>query len=186
MHNKSFTADNQVSVVGGRNIANEYFGAGAGVGFADLDVIAVGPAVRDVSKEFDLYWNSPSAYPAASFVGTPGPEAAANLQAVFAATRADPESVAYLDAVRVTPLIRDLLNRQLAFEWTTTQLVHDDPAKTLDTDGSHRRAAVPGAGADDRPAAKDARPRLAVFRAGLPTAPPPWRRWRDAASRCAS
>src|SRR5204863_3092203 len=62
MHNKSFTADNQVSVVGGRNIGNEYFGAGSGVGFADLDVIAIGTAVRDVSKEFDLYWNSPSAY----------------------------------------------------------------------------------------------------------------------------
>ena len=42
IHSKSFTADNQVSVVGGRSIANECFGAGTGVGFADLDVIAVG------------------------------------------------------------------------------------------------------------------------------------------------
>ena len=135
MHNKSFTADNQVSVVGGRNIGSAYFGAEGGVGFADLDVIAVGPAVREVSKEFDLYWNSPSAYPAASFVGTPGPEAAANLEAMFAATRADPECVTYLEAVRATPLVRDLLDRQLAFEWTTAQLVHDDPAKTLDSTG---------------------------------------------------
>jgi putative cardiolipin synthase len=133
MHNKSLTADNQVSVVGGRNIGNEYFGAESGVGFADLDVIALGTAVRDVSKEFDLYWNSPSAYPAASFVGAPGPEAAANLKATFSAIRADPESVDYLEAVRGTPLIRDLLNRQLELEWTTTQLVYDDPAKTLDT-----------------------------------------------------
>jgi cardiolipin synthase C len=132
MHNKSFTADNQVSVVGGRNIGNEYFGATRGVGFADLDVIALGPAVRDVSKEFDLYWNSPSAYPATSFVGAPGPEAAANLKATFSAMRADPESVAYLDAVRGTALIRDLLNKQLALEWTSAQVVYDDPAKTLD------------------------------------------------------
>jgi len=121
--------------VGGRNIANEYFGAGSGVGFADLDVIALGPAVRDVSTEFDVYWNSASAYPAASFVGAPGPQAAADLQHTFGAMRADPQSVAYLDAVRATPLIRDLLNRQLALEWTTAQLVHDDPAKTLDTTG---------------------------------------------------
>ncbi len=133
MHNKSFTADNQVSIVGGRNIGNEYFGAGGEVVFADLDVIAVGPAVREVSREFDLYWNSPSAYPAASFVGTPTPNAAADLNAAFAATRADPESVAYVEAVRLTPLIGDLLDRQLAFEWTTAQLVYDDPAKTLDT-----------------------------------------------------
>jgi putative cardiolipin synthase len=133
MHNKSFTVDNQVSVVGGRNIGNEYFGAGSGVVFADLDVVAVGAAVRDVSKEFDLYWNSPSAYPAASFVGVPGPDGAADLGARFAAALTDPESVAYIEAVRVTPVVRDLLDRKLAFEWTTARVLHDDPAKTLDT-----------------------------------------------------
>jgi len=133
MHNKSFTADNQASVVGGRNIANEYFGAGSGIVFADLDVIVIGAAVRDVSKEFDLYWNSPSAYPAASFVGMPGPEGAANLKVQFAATRTDPQSLAYVDAVRARPVIQELLDRKLPFEWTTARLVHDDPAKTLDT-----------------------------------------------------
>src|SRR5690349_20276544 len=45
MHNKSFTFDNQAAVVGGRNIGDEYFAAGRGVAFMDLDVIAVGPAV---------------------------------------------------------------------------------------------------------------------------------------------
>jgi putative cardiolipin synthase len=135
MHNKSFTTDNQVSVVGGRNIGNEYFGAASGVEFADLDVIALGPAVRDVSKEFDLYWNSPSGYPATSFVGVPGPEAAPDLKGIFSAMRADPESVAYLGAVRGTTLIRELLNKQLALEWTSANLVYDDPAKTLDTTG---------------------------------------------------
>jgi putative cardiolipin synthase len=133
MHNKSFTVDNQMSVVGGRNIADEYFGAGSGIGFADIDVLAVGPIVRDVSKEFDVYWNSPSAYPAASFVGLPGPEGAAMLEEKFAATRADPVSVDYLEAARQAPLIAELRERKLAFEWTTAQVVYDDPAKTLDT-----------------------------------------------------
>jgi putative cardiolipin synthase len=133
MHNKSFTVDNQVSVVGGRNIANEYFGAGSGVVYADLDVIAVGAAVQEVSREFDLYWNSPSAYPAAGFVGAPGPDGAAELEARFAATRADPESVAFLEAARATSLVRDLLGGRLALEWTLAQAVYDDPAKTLDT-----------------------------------------------------
>ena len=133
MHNKSFTVDKQVSVVGGRNIGNEYFAAGSGIVFADLDVIAVGAAVREVSKEFDLYWNSPSAYPAASFVGTPDPDGAANLESRFAATRADPDSVALLEAMRTTSLVRDLFGGQLALEWTLAQVKYDDPAKTLDT-----------------------------------------------------
>jgi len=132
MHNKSFTADNRVAIVGGRNIANEYFGAGAGVGFADLDVIAVGPAVAAVSEEFDLYWNSPSAYPAASLVGRPGADADAWLQARFAAMRTDPVAVAYLEAVRATPLVHEVGERELALEWAHAELVYDDPAKTLD------------------------------------------------------
>jgi putative cardiolipin synthase len=133
MHNKSFTADNQLTVVGGRNIGNEYFGVGDGVVFADLDVVAVGAVVAEVSKAFDLYWNSPSAYPAATLLGPGGPQAAADLVARFAATRADPQSVAYVDAVRATAVVRDVLDRKLAFEWATAQLVLDDPAKTLDT-----------------------------------------------------
>jgi putative cardiolipin synthase len=133
MHNKSFTVDNQVSVVGGRNIGNEYFGAGNEVTFADLDVIAVGATPRDVSRAFDLYWNSPSAYPAALIVPAPGPDAVANLKARFASTRADRESMSYEEAVRKTPLMRELLGGQLELHWTHSRLVYDDPAKTLDT-----------------------------------------------------
>ena len=133
MHNKSFTVDNQVSIVGGRNIGDEYFAAASGVAFADLDVIAVGAAVNSVSEEFDRYWNSRSAYPAASIVGAPPLQAAAQLQAMFASTVADPESATFLQAVRETPIVRRLLDRKLDFEWTDAQLLYDDPAKTLDT-----------------------------------------------------
>jgi putative cardiolipin synthase len=132
MHNKSFTADNQVTVVGGRNIGGEYFAVGSAMVFADLDVVAVGAAVSEVSKQFDVYWNSPSAYPAAGFVGASGPDGEASVKARFAAARADPESVAYLEAVRTTPVVRDILDRKLDFEWATARLVYDDPAKTLD------------------------------------------------------
>jgi len=133
MHNKSFTADNQVSVVGGRNVGNEYFGAGDDVEFSDLDVMVVGPVVREVSEEFDLYWNSASAYPAARIVGEAGPEAAAKVEAKFAEVRADPDSRVYLDAVRQTELVQELLARKLPLEWVDARVVSDDPAKTLDT-----------------------------------------------------
>jgi len=133
MHNKSFTVDNQATVVGGRNIGDEYFGSGEGVVFADLDVLAVGRVVSDVSKEFDLYWNSASAYPAEGFVGRAPANAATELDARFAANRADPGAVAYLEAVRSTSFARDVLDRKLAFEWTDAEVIHDDPAKTLDT-----------------------------------------------------
>ena len=69
MHNKSFTVDSVVTVVGGRNIADEYYEIGDN-GLVDLDVLAIGDAVRQVSAEFDLFWNSASAYPAKLIIGT--------------------------------------------------------------------------------------------------------------------
>ena len=47
MHNKSLTADHQATVVGGRNVGDEYFGAGDGMVFTDLDVLALGPIVGE-------------------------------------------------------------------------------------------------------------------------------------------
>ena len=134
MHNKSFTADNQISVVGGRNIADEYFGAAEGLGFADLDVMAIGPVVQEVSREFDLYWNSPSADPAAPFVGPPPADPAALLQPRFEAVPQDPRAALYLEAARQAPFVQELLERRLEFDWATGQVLYDDPAKTLDSE----------------------------------------------------
>jgi putative cardiolipin synthase len=132
MHNKAFVVDNQAAVVGGRNIGNEYFGAGTEVPFVDLDVLAVGAAVPEVSAQFDLYWNSASAYPARLLVGESTPEARTALEARFAATRADAHSRAYLETARDTPLLAALLRRELSLEWAQARVVTDDPAKTLD------------------------------------------------------
>jgi putative cardiolipin synthase len=68
MHNKVLIADNQVAIAGGRNIANEYFGLNSQKNFRDLDVVTVGPVVRDLSLAFDDYWNDEWAYPAQAVV----------------------------------------------------------------------------------------------------------------------
>jgi putative cardiolipin synthase len=68
MHNKSFTVDNKVTIIGGRNIADEYFGARRDAKFGDLDVAGIGPIVQDVSNMFDTYWNHETALPVPAFV----------------------------------------------------------------------------------------------------------------------
>jgi putative cardiolipin synthase len=136
MHNKSFTADGQATIIGGRNVGNEYFAKGGGVGFRDLDVIAVGAVVRDVSAAFERYWQSPSAWPAATLLSAPGPDIATALTARFEDVRVNPSSTAYLDSLRETTIVRELLEGGLHLEWTTAQLFCDDPAKTLDTSDS--------------------------------------------------
>ena len=57
MHNKSMIIDNQIAIVGGRNLADEYFGLDDGANFRDMELLIGGPAVTAVSASFDEYWN---------------------------------------------------------------------------------------------------------------------------------
>ncbi|NOY00456.1 MAG: phospholipase D family protein [Verrucomicrobia bacterium] len=64
MHNKMMVADNQVGIIGGRDIGNEYFGVSRKYNFRDMDVVVAGPVVPEISRAFDDYWNHEAAYPA--------------------------------------------------------------------------------------------------------------------------
>lgn len=59
MHNKAFVVDNTIAVVGGRNIGDAYFSVNDEANFRDLDLFVAGRIVREVSQEFDEFWNSP-------------------------------------------------------------------------------------------------------------------------------
>lgn len=62
MHAKAWIADNRVAIVGGRNIADEYFGA-ASTNFRDLDVVMRGKAVADTAAIFERFWNHHASRP---------------------------------------------------------------------------------------------------------------------------
>jgi cardiolipin synthase C len=68
MHNKLMVADNTAAIVGGRNIGDIYYGVNTIANYRDLDVLAAGPVVRDLSDVFDRYWNSSSTVPIAAIV----------------------------------------------------------------------------------------------------------------------
>ncbi len=131
MHNKSFIVDNQVAIVGGRNIGDEYLEAGTPVAFIDLDTIVEGAVVRDVSAQFDAYWNSVSAYPLAALVAAADADAVARVRGAWAEVSAGAEAAAYLDAVRETPLVQKFVAGELELEWVPAHLVTDDPDKVL-------------------------------------------------------
>lgn len=72
MHNKSFIADNKVAIVGGRNIADDYFDADDKGNYRDLDLLAIGPVVQEASRAFDAYWNDDAAFPVKAYRDTLG------------------------------------------------------------------------------------------------------------------
>ena len=130
MHNKSLTADNQATVIGGRNIGDEYFGATDGVLFADLDVLAVGAIVPEVSNDFDRYWASDSSYPVAPLL-SPHADQRQRLEARLAQAATAPATLNYRSAVVRTPFLQQLLQGVLPLEWSPVRMVSDDPAKGL-------------------------------------------------------
>jgi putative cardiolipin synthase len=130
MHNKSFTVDGAVTIVGGRNIGDIYFERGNEAHYFDLDVLAVGKAAADVAEDFDAYWASASSYPIALFVPPPE-DGLVLLDRARDNAEAQPDAPAYREAIATSKFVRDLTDRTLEPEWVTATLVSDDPAKGL-------------------------------------------------------
>lgn len=132
MHNKSFTVDNQVTVLSGRNIGNEYFEADPDLAFSDLDVMVIGPVAGKVSTAFDQYWNSELAYPANVLIDqAPTPEEIQQMRHqldIFISGQAD--SV-YLEALRNSSLAQQLKDQRVTAYWGEADVIYDQPEKLL-------------------------------------------------------
>lgn len=132
MHNKSFTVDNQATILGGRNIGDEYFEADPGIAFSDLDVLAIGSVPEKVSTAFDKYWNSDLAYPASVLMGRqPTPEEIELASQQFEEFLAQKSDTEYLQALRDSDLANKLRNSQLRFSWGNAEVIYDLPEKLL-------------------------------------------------------
>jgi putative cardiolipin synthase len=132
MHNKSFTVDNQAAILGGRNIGSEYFEAHPKLAFSDLDVLIIGPVVKEVSASFDQYWNSELVYPASVLKGEP--PTAQEIEEMrqrlneFVAQQADS---AYLQALRESNLANKIRNNQVRYHWSESEVIWDQPEKIV-------------------------------------------------------
>ncbi|RZV34593.1 MAG: phospholipase D family protein [Chromatiales bacterium] len=132
MHTKTFTVDNQVTIVGGRNIADEYFGAREDAKFGDLDVVGMGAIANDVSNMFDSFWNHETALPLPAFARMPEDPAAEleKLRRQLAASRARIGQTRYAEAVLATAL--EFMDKDGdVLEWAPYQLVYDSPDKGI-------------------------------------------------------
>ncbi len=151
MHNKAWIADNAAAIVGGRNLGDEYFEARDDLDYHDLDLLAAGPVVSEVSASFDRYWNSEFAVPLAAFRQVDGGEAPrVALRDWFAANEARAAGSPYVQALRVAPLIERLRRGDVAWLRGEARLLADDPEKLRRTQddpllrGADRRLLLAG------------------------------------------
>ncbi|SDI81921.1 Phosphatidylserine/phosphatidylglycerophosphate/cardiolipin synthase [Ferrimonas sediminum] len=131
MHNKAFIVDNSVAITGGRNIGDEYFDASHDIAFGDFDVLLIGPAVIDISTQFDDYWNSDYAIPVDALVETTRSTNPAEITRAFE-QRIDADKKqqqAYIDSLYETELVTHLERGELPLYWSRTRVVADSPHK---------------------------------------------------------
>lgn len=134
MHNKSFTVDGVVTVIGGRNVGDEYFDLDPAVNFRDRELVAVGPVVAGVGDAFEAFWQSPFTTPAAD-LATPRVTGAQAATALVAATLPAVAAAGY----SAPPAPGDWFRRRVLGElvFAPVRLVWDpppEPATAADAD----------------------------------------------------
>ena len=117
MHNKLIVADNSLAITGGRNIGDQYFTRDQRSNFIDLDVVAAGAIVPQLSQSFDAFWNSKYAYPIASLASP---------------VSAEPDAAPVTESV--TPaganwLQHELDSGKVQLTWVAATVLADGPAK---------------------------------------------------------
>ena len=133
MHNKSFTADNRATILGGRNIGDEYFKVGEDTIFADLDILATGRVVTEVSQDFDRYWASHSSYTVASIIKKGDIEK--GFQELGYNDKDKNETLSrYRSNIENSELYKKMQSNSIDWQSVHTRLISDDPAKGLDRD----------------------------------------------------
>lgn len=137
MHNKSFTVDNQLTLIGGRNIGDEYFGANEDTAFYDMDVAAIGPVVNNVSNMFDEYWNHERAAPLPAFAKTPEDPTAELARIRIAIEKWNKQIVETKYAQAVNDTYLELVeNDETIFTWADYKLIFDSPDKSFKSKAS--------------------------------------------------
>lgn len=120
MHNKSLTVDGIATVIGGRNIGDEYFDDSHKEMAVDLDVLAIGAISGEVAADFQRYWDCPAAVPLARL--------AATAPAALPPAPDDPCRHAYL-AAAASPATHAMVDEAQDFEWASLRMLSDPPEK---------------------------------------------------------
>ena len=134
MHNKSMTFDKQITVIGGRNIGNEYMSNDQSSQFADLDVLLIGKVVADIDNSFASYWSSPLSFDIETLAKfdddvTPDFLKALDKLGIDEENNEGSSLTVYKAAIKDSTIDTDLINKRVPFRWTDMQFLSDDVGK---------------------------------------------------------
>lgn len=139
MHDKTAIFDGIAGITGGRNMADEYFDYDHEYNFRDRDVLLIGPAVADMTENFNEFWNSKFAVPVEDILG----EDAESITAEDVATRASELHAYANDPKNFAPQVREAIASAPAYfpylltamSWEDATFVSDVPGKNTGESG---------------------------------------------------
>ena len=134
MHNKLWLADNSASIVGGRNLGDEYFDAEPNLNFTDIDMLGVGPVAEQLGHSFDQYWNSALSKPIDEFLSSKPTQkdlqnTRTRLEESLEETRKQNHALYQQLMTYTTNPRMDIWRRELIWAWN--QALWDAPSKVL-------------------------------------------------------
>lgn len=133
MHNKSFIADNQIALIGGRNMSNQYYNVSDSYQFSDVDVMLVGSASDEIIHSFDEYWNDDYAYSVKQLVNPQQHHLRyESLKQQLEDHSAEVAVQNYLNLATRSQAIEQWFNHKIQFDWVKAEVVKDSPSKIKD------------------------------------------------------
>ena len=138
MHNKSMIFDKQITIIGGRNIGDEYLSNDKNSQFADLDVLLIGKVVADIDNSFASYWSAPISFDIQTLATLDKGETTDFLEGLDK-LRVDEKNNSkssldvYKAAIEDSSIDTDLINKRVPFRWTDMQFLSDDVGKLTKT-----------------------------------------------------
>ena len=142
MHNKSFTVDNAISIVGGRNIADEYFQLKGDSVFADFDVLVFGDIANAISSSFDSFWNHELAIPIEQLLNVSDSELPGSERLMLAEEAKTTYAAIYKEALS-SELLQRLISGEQALFVADAVVIADDPDKLRNpVGGEHMQLAA--------------------------------------------
>ncbi len=128
MHNKAFIVDGSVAIMGGRNIAEEYFELKPQQAFDDFEMVVFGEVVTEIAASFDRFWNNSQTVPMEAIEVSDKPERVQRwldyMDEVVSGERESP----YAAAIN-SQFLRRVLDDDIEPYVSTADLYYDSPDK---------------------------------------------------------
>jgi putative cardiolipin synthase len=138
MHDKVVLYDSQIAIIGGRNMADEYYDYDHEYNFRDRDVLVAGAVIQDIQTSFQNFWDSPLSVSVDNLIDQN--EVIASKEQINAVYQQlheyanNPENFApHIRKIlsNITPRMQALLGN---LSWSVVQFIHDLPGKNTAND----------------------------------------------------